>query len=177
VRSLSGPSATTKHSDASADAVAASARRMRLWSSFTRSIGSEDAHEVVSYPGLGPAAGMTSGRPPARTAQRSTRTFATSDRRPGRSQTVAPTAKVPQSPGTGPRSGSSSVSRASMRRTPSTNAMVVAPSSAPSTGSQSPVSTVGSTEPSVGWSASEGSSGEPYSGAHPSTKIRAMGAV
>ena len=48
------------------------------------------------------------------------------------------------------------------------------PSSTPSSGSQSVSSTAGSMVPSAGAICSSGSNGAPYSGAHPSTNIRAM---
>ena len=83
----------------------------------------------------------------------------------------------PHEPGVGPAIGSSSVSRASTRRTPSTNATCSTPSSMPSRGSQSSVSTVGSTDPSAGARASSWSSGVPYSGSQPSTKMRAMARI
>ena len=70
--------------------------------------------------------------PTARCARTST-----SERRAERSHIVAPTANVPQRPGVGPAAGSSRVSRASTRRTPSTNAIRSTPSSAPSIGAQS----------------------------------------
>ena len=77
----------------------------------------------------------------------------------------------------GPATGSSNVSRASTRRTPSTNATRSTPSSTPSSGSQSSCSTVGSTDPSAGASASSWSRGVPYSGSQPSTKICAMARI
>ena len=101
--------------------------------------------------------GNSSSRPPASTAHRCTCSDATSERTARRSHRTAPIATVPQMPGTGPATGSSTVSRASILRTPSTKAIRSQPSSIPSRGRQSSVSTVSSTEPSAGASSAASS--------------------
>src|SRR3954470_8161248 len=171
--SCSGPSANTQRSTASDVASDASAERIVDWSACTSASPSRVAIVIVSYGGVRSTTGKRSARPPASTAHRCTSSRANSERTAARSQRTAPIATVPQSPGIGPATGSSTVRRASMRRTPSTNAMRAHPSSWPSSGAQSTPSTPSSTVPSAGAS-SAASSGAPYSGDQPSTKMRAI---
>src|SRR2546426_6265266 len=171
--SFSGPSAITKLFVATAVATWPSAVRILVCNVLIRPAGSVSGVVVVSYGGSSATTGKISERPPPSTAHRPIRSCAIHDRHASRSQTAAPTANGPPIPATGP-DGSSSVSRASTRRTPSTKAIRGTPSSTPSRGFQSSVSIEVSTDPSAGASASSGSNGAPYSGDQPSTKIRAM---
>src|SRR5262245_60512773 len=146
---------------------------MPEWRTAISASGSACSAATVRYGGARATAGRTPGRAWPSTAQRSTCSSWISDRRASRSQVTAPTAKDPQIPATGPSRVSSIASRASTRRTPSTNATRAIPSSTPSSGAQAPVSTPSSTEPSAGAKATSRSTGDPYSGAQVSTWIRA----
>ena len=107
------------------------------------------------------------------TTIRSTDNPVKDDRPAFRSHTAAPTPNAPMTPGTGPSVGWSKVSRASIRRTPSTNANSGgAGPPPPSSGRHSSVSTAGSAG-GADSSASAGSSGAPYSGDQLSTWSRA----
>src|SRR3954447_19998252 len=184
--SCSGPSANTHRSDASAVASEASAVRIADCSAWISASPSFVAIVIVSYGGVSSTTGKRSARPPARTAHRSTRSLATVDRTAARSHSTAPIAIVPHRPGIGPATGSSTVRRASIRRTVSANAMQVHAPSTPTRGPHStpppapPTSAApcapsssSSTVPSAGAS-SAASSGAPYSGDQPSTKMRAI---